>query len=295
MLSLWEGGIMATNRQYKSSVFSVLLEDKRRAMELYNALNNTQFTDESGVEIKRLDTGVLLSIHNDASFIFDSSLSVYEHQSTPCPNMSLRGLFYIAGLLHDEVRDKNLYGSAKVKIPNPKFVVFYNGVSSCPEVQEMKLSELFIKEEEKPTLELKCMVYNINESFNKELLARCRWLSDYMTFVNKVNEYHKGRNNEDLTEDIEKAVDYCIANDILKEFLLDNRSEIIKMTVLDYTFERQIELEKKASFEQGAENKIIDLIKKKLARNKTPEEIAEDLEENVETITGLIEKNKLCS
>ena len=105
---------MATNRQYKSSVFSVLLEDKRRAMELYNALNNTQFTDESGVEIKRLDTGVLLSIHNDASFIFDSSLSVYEHQSTPCPNMPLRGLFYIAGLLHDEVRDKNLYGSAKV-------------------------------------------------------------------------------------------------------------------------------------------------------------------------------------
>ena len=73
------------------------------------------------------------------------------------------------------------------------------------------------------------------------------------------------------------------------------RGEIIKMTVLDYTFERQIELEKKASFEQGAENKIIDLIKKKLARNKTPEEIAEDLEENVETITGLIEKNKLCS
>ncbi len=290
---------MATNRQYKSSVFSVLLEDKRRAMELYNALNNTQFTDESGVEIKRLDTGVLLSIHNDASFIFDSSLSVYEHQSTPCPNMPLRGLFYIAGLLHDEVRDKNLYGSAKVKIPNPKFVVFYNGVSSCPEVQEMKLSGLFIKEEEKPTLELKCMVYNINESFNKELLARCKWLSDYMTFVNRVNEYHKGRDNEDLTEDIEKAVDYCIANDILKEFFLDNRSEIIKMTVLDYTFERQIELEKKASFEQGeeqgAENKIIDLIKKKLARNKSPEEIAEDLEENVETITGLIEKNKLCS
>ena len=178
---------------------------------------------------------------------------------------------------------------------NPKFVVFYNGVSSCPEVQEMKLSELFIKDEEKPTLELKCMVYNINESFNKELLAKCKWLSDYMTFVNKVNEYHKGRDNEDLTEDIEKAVDYCIANDILKEFLLDNRSEIIKMTVLDYTFERQIELEKKASFEQGAENKIIDLIKKKLAKNKTPEEIAEDLEENVETITGLIEKNKLCS
>lgn len=148
---------------------------------------------------------------------------------------------------------------------------------------------------------MKCLVYNINESFNKELLARCKWLSDYMTFVNKVNEYHKGRDNEDLTEDIEKAVDYCIANNILKEFLLDNRSEIIKMTVLDYTFERQIELEKKASFEQGeergiergAEDKIVELIKKKLNKNKSTEEIAKELEEDVDTITELIAKNNL--
>ena len=167
----------------------------------------------------------------------------------------------------------------KVKIPNPKFVVFYNGISSCPEIQEMKLSDLFIKNEERPTLELKCLVYNINDSFNKELLTRCKWLSDYMTFVNKVNEYHKGRDYEDLSEDIERAIDYCIANDILKEFFLDNRAEIIKMTVLDYTFERQIELEKKASFEQGEENKIVNLIKKKLNKNKSPEEIAEELEE----------------
>ena len=186
-----------------------------------------------------------------------------------------------------------------MKIPNPKFVVFYNGISSCPEIQEMKLSDLFIKNEERPTLELKCLVYNINESFNKELLTKCKWLSDYMTFVNKVNEYHRGRDYEDLSEDIERAIDYCIANDILKEFFLDNRAEIIKMTVLDYTFERQIELEKKASFERGeesgAENKIIAQIKKKLAKNKSPQEIAEDLEENVDTITELIEKHKLCS
>ena len=98
---------------------------------------------------------------------------------------------------------------------------------------------------------------------------------------------------------IGEEINYCIANDILKEFFLDNRAEIIKMTVLDYTFERQIELEKKASFERGeesgAENKIIAQIKKKLAKNKSPQEIAEDLEENVDTITELIEKHKLCS
>ncbi len=34
-----------------------------------------------------------------------------------------------------------------VKIPCPKFVVFYNGVESQPDYQEMRLSDCFIKED----------------------------------------------------------------------------------------------------------------------------------------------------
>lgn len=42
-------------------------------------------------------------------------------------------------------------------------------------------------------LELVCRVYNINKGHNKELLERCKWLSDYMTFVDKVREFFETR------------------------------------------------------------------------------------------------------
>jgi hypothetical protein len=36
---------MAGNREYKSDVFSMLMEDKRNALELYNAVNGSDYVD----------------------------------------------------------------------------------------------------------------------------------------------------------------------------------------------------------------------------------------------------------
>ena len=90
---------MAGNRQYKSDVFSMLLEDPKNALEVFNGVNGTNYDDPSKVEIYLLDKGVSLSIYNDASFILDMNLSLYEHQSTYNPNIPLRNLFYLANLL----------------------------------------------------------------------------------------------------------------------------------------------------------------------------------------------------
>jgi hypothetical protein len=50
----------------------------------------------------------------------------------------------------------------------------------------------------------------------------------------------------------------------LKEFLIENRSEVVKVTQLDYTFERQIELEREASekkgLKEGREHALYDLV-----------------------------------
>ena len=90
---------MAGNRQYKSDVFSMLLEDPKNALEVFNGVNGTDYDDPSKVEIHLLDKGVSLSIYNDASFILDMNLSLYEHQSTYNPNIPLRNLIYLANLL----------------------------------------------------------------------------------------------------------------------------------------------------------------------------------------------------
>ena len=80
---------MDGNREYKSDVFSMLMEDKRNALSLYNALNHSSYTNPEDVQICTLNRGISLTVRNDASFVLDSSISIYEHQSSVCPNMPL--------------------------------------------------------------------------------------------------------------------------------------------------------------------------------------------------------------
>ena len=98
---------MAGNREYKSDVFSMLMQDKRRALELYNAINNTEYDNPDDVEMVTLDGGISLSVRNDASFVFGDSLSIYEHQSTVCPNMALRSLIYFVAVIKERISGRH--------------------------------------------------------------------------------------------------------------------------------------------------------------------------------------------
>ena len=85
-----------TNREYKSDVFSMLLEDPENAFDVYKALGGSS-NDKSKIEIKTLEKGISLSIRNDAAYIIDYDLHLCEHQSTYNPNMPLRSLFLYCG------------------------------------------------------------------------------------------------------------------------------------------------------------------------------------------------------
>ncbi|MBQ5676343.1 MAG: hypothetical protein IIV45_14965 [Lachnospiraceae bacterium] len=211
---------MAGNREYKSDVFSMLLEEPANALEVYNGLNGTNYEDPNELEIHLLDKGVSLSIYNDSSFIIDMNLSLYEHQSTYNPNIPLRNLIYLVNLWQDFINNRDLYGRRLIKIPTPHFAVFYNGTEDRPEVEEMYLSSAFEHPTEHPEIELKCMVYNINKGKNVELLERCTVLKNYMYFVDMVRFYKKqlGNSQETLEQAIEMAIDDCIQNHILEDF-----------------------------------------------------------------------------
>lgn len=124
---------MAGNREYKSDVFAMLMEDRGNALELYNAVNHSDYADPKQVEICTLDKGVSLTVRNDASFVLDMNLSIYEHQSSVCPNMPVRSLVYFSSILGHRIKDSNIYGRKLVKIPTPRFAVFYNGDEEQPE------------------------------------------------------------------------------------------------------------------------------------------------------------------
>lgn len=85
----------------------------------------------------------------------DANLSLYEHQSTYCPNMPLRDLLYFASIIQKRIKaqKRDIYGGKILKIPVPHFVVFYNGKEEVPEQYDLRLSDAFEQETEHPEIE----------------------------------------------------------------------------------------------------------------------------------------------
>ena len=139
--------------------------------------------------------------------------------------------------------------------------MFYNGSEEQPEKYEMRLSDAFEKKVDNPDLELVCKVYNINYGKNAPLLEKCDIIKEYMIFVDYVRYYHREQEFEDLERAINRAIDRCIEEDILADFLRENRTEVVKVTQLDYTFDRQIMLEREEAREEGRKAEVISSVR----------------------------------
>lgn len=301
ILWLTQGGNCMANKEYKSDVFSMLLQDKKRAMEIYNAINGTDYDDPELVEMTTLDDkSFSLTVRNDASFILDANLSLYEHQSTYCPNMPLRDLLYFASIIQKRIKaqKRDIYGGRILKIPVPHFVVFYNGKEDAPDQYDLRLSDAFEKETEDPEIELVCHVYNINSGKNTPLLSKCQTLREYMYFVDMVRKNNEISGN--LEDAIEKAINQCMEENVLRDFLAQHREEVMHVMTLDYTFERRLEMQRAEAIEDGErigkeigkKEKLSEQIRKKIQKGKPLDQIADELEEVPETIRPLYEKIK---
>ena len=253
------------NREYKSDVISMMLQIPEYALDVYNAMNDSVYTDPDMIQIMRLENGISLSVRNDASFFISNYLNLYEHQSTYSPNAPLRFLIYLTNLLKTTIRKRDLYSRKRVQIATPHFAVFYNGTEKRPEKEVLKLSDAFINRTDTPEIELTVTVYNINPNNNTQLLEKSEVLRGYMIFVNRVREnlehqkkiaqnapeYDEAAYEEDLEAAINEAIDYCIEHDIMETFFRENRSEVTKSMVLDYTWERREELIRAEEYEDG--------------------------------------------
>ena len=160
-------------------------------------------------------------------------LFLYEHQSTKNPNMPLRNLLYVADLYSVLTKDMFLYGELPVAIPEPRFVVFYNGEQKMEERAVLRLSDLYRPQTEHPYLELETLVLNINKGYNAELMEKCRELHDYSAFVALVRE--KRKNGMNLKHAVNEAIDECIHQDIMADFL--DLDKIVVETVCRLAFE----------------------------------------------------------
>ena len=195
-----------------------------------------------------LENAIYMGMKNDLAFIIDTELFLYEHQSTYNPNMPLRDLFYISSEYQKLVDKKSLYSSVLQKIPAPQFIVFYNGTEKKKDSWVNHLSEAFENLSGNPKLELEVLTININEGHNSELMEQCQTLREYAQYVACVRRYAK---EFELNEAVKLAVDECIRNNILSEFLRANKSEVIAMSIFEYDKEEEERKLRKAEYEAG--------------------------------------------
>ena len=291
--------LMPVNFKYKARIFEMLYSDKKELLDLYNAVNGTAYDNPEELEINTLENAIYMAMHNDVSFVIDTMLSLYEHQSTYSPNLPLRYLFYISDLYSKITKDANLYGEKIIKIPTPKFIIFYNGEEKRAEKEILKLSAMYLNQEDNPSLELEALFLNINPGYNENLKSVCKSLSDYAEYTSRVRRYAKER---PIEEAVEKAIIECIQEGILVKFLSEHRAEAKKVSIYEYDQEKHLRMERRDAkaegFLQGKTEGIVagrnglleELVKKKLQKNKSPEIIAEELEEDISVIQNIIMK-----
>ena len=239
---------LTTNRNYKDTIFRMLFSDRKNLLSLYNAIRGSHHDDPEKLEIVTLENAIYMGMKNDLAFIIDTNLFLYEHQSTYNPNMPLRDLFYISSEYQKLIDKKSLYSSVLQKIPAPQFIVFYNGTEKKKDSWVNHLSEAFENLSSDSKLELEVLTININEGHNPELMEQCQILREYAQYVTCVRRYAK---EFELNEAVKLAVDECIRNNILSEFLRANKSEVISMSIFEYDKEEEERKLRKAEYEAG--------------------------------------------
>ena len=296
--------------KFKDNVFCMLYRDKKNLLELYNALNNSAYTNVDDLQVTTLNGGSYMKYKNDASFLLCMSLYMFEQQSSKNPNMPLRFLHYVSDVFRELFSNSMLHRRSMIKIPVPHFVTFYNGLEKWIEDEdEIRLSDMYEIPTDNPELELKVRVININKDVH--ILNKCKTLRDYMTFVNKVR-FKMGVEGDDVRIAVTEAMDECIDEDILVDFFEQHREEVVEVSIYDYDEEevRKVlakemaeemvgemaekyaqeyaqkvaeEVSEKA-FAEGEQSMMINQIIKKVKKSKTLETIASELEEEVADI-----------
>ena len=252
---------------------------KRWRLDLYNALNGTNYTDPDALKLNTIENVIFVTMYNDVSFLVDSQMTLYEQQSRPYSNMPLRGLFYFSQLYQKYTSDNklDLHRSTLIKIPNPRFVVFYNGEPGRTERYELRLSNAFEQKDGSGKFEWTADVININAGMNESLVKKCKPLYDYVRLVGRISD-NQG-NDMEIGRAVREAVEWACEQDLLDGFVREQKENIIGMCLTEFNEEIAIQNWREDGIIEGAQQKAVETARNMLKKNYPTSDIAE--------ITGL--------
>ena len=79
-------------------------------------------------------------------------------------------------------------------------------------------------------------------------MDRCEPLKEYSEFIGCIRSNLK---TMDKGEAVDSAIDYCIGNGILKDFLTNNRNEVRSMSLFEFDAEEHEKVIKQIAYEEG--------------------------------------------
>ena len=246
---------LTVNRNYKDGLFLMIFRKKQALLSLYNAVRGSNYTNPDDLTVTTIENVLYMGMKNDVSFIINNQLHLYEAQSTWSPNMPLRGLFYFSDVYQGYIAEHelNIYGTKRIDLPTPNYIVFYNGAATEPDSRTLRLSDSFINPNgEEACLECIATMININFGHNQQLMDACHELYEYSYLVEQVRI--GTRSGLALPDAIDQAVIHCIEHHVLESFLRHHRTEVTNMILKEFNLEEHIKSEKAYSYAEGEEN-----------------------------------------
>ena len=139
---------------------------------------------------------------------------------------------------------------------------------------------------------MKVLTLNINEGYNQELFEQCTILRKYTEYVTRVRTYVK---KMPLETAVNQAVNTCIRDNVLAEFLRRNRVEVIAMSIFEYDKKEEEQKLRKAEYEFGAQNTKKEICRSMIKENISNAMISKILGVNQETIEKWIAEKEVTN
>ena len=249
------------NRKHKDSLFRFIFKgdnerSRRWLLSLYNALRGSNYQDPGLLEITTLEDVIYINIKNDLSFLINDEMNLFEQQSTVNPNMPVRGLMYFSKLYENYITNNelNVHSGSLIKLPTPKYIVFYNGERKIPDIVKYHLSDAFVTADDSKEFEWTATVLNVNANHNPALQKNCKALYDYSEFIARIRQNVKNKNHMSFSDAVNEAMDYAIEHNFLEGFFKEEKAKVMDSILTQF----DKEVYEKSLRQEGKEEKAIE-------------------------------------
>ena len=221
------GNSVSVNRKANDAVFTDLFSKKENVLQIYRTYHPEDTVTVDDITILTLDSRLLNQQYNDLAFMVKNQiLFLFEEQTKWTVNIVLRMLMYLVEIWmkYIQINGLDIYQYSRLELPVPEFYVVYVGDrKDRPETLSLK-DDLFGGQEVNVDLKVK-MLYGQPRKSAEESWENEPILDQYVEFTRVRNDQiaQNGRTEKAILETLR----ICIEHGVLKEYLSEERQEVI--------------------------------------------------------------------